>query len=309
MPGGDAQTIVPALFRIVRGVPYQRKRIATPDADFLDIDFLLREDSKKMALLIHGLEANTSTPYMKGMAKALFHGGWSVAAMNLRGCSGHLNQQPRAYHSGATDDVSTVINYILENNYCEELVMVGFSLGGNLILKYLGEQSSAISKRISKAVTVSVPCDLAAGVTRLDNRLSFIYRDRFLRSLRWKLLLRQKKLPFTLDPIQIKKIASLVEFDNLFTAPMYGFKDAMDYYQTCSAKNFITPIRIPSLILTARNDPFFTERCLPIEECKDHQSVFLETPDEGGHVGFCLDLLGGSYYSEQRTLSFLKNSA
>jgi predicted alpha/beta-fold hydrolase len=299
------QTIVPALLRRVNSIHYERERIDTPDGDFLDIDWL-KSDTKKIALLIHGLEADTNMPYMKGMAKKLHSAGWCVAAMNLRGCSGEVNKKARAYHSGSTDDVETAVSFILRYYPCEEMVLVGFSLGGNLTLKFLGEKGTSLPKEISKAVTISVPCDLTAGSTRLDSRLSFIYRDRFLKTLKLKLLQRQERLPFGLTVPEIKKIASLFEFDSRYTAPMYGFRDAPDYYETCSAKKFIRNIKIPTLIITAKNDPFFTGDCLPFEECDQHPNVFLETPEEGGHVGFCTDLVAGNYYSEQRAIEFLQ---
>ncbi|MEO6168638.1 MAG: alpha/beta fold hydrolase [Chitinophagales bacterium] len=303
LPGGDIQSIIPAISRRVTGVKYQRERISTPDNDFIDIDWL-HNTSLKIVLLLHGLEASADSPYMKGMSKALHAAGFSVAAMNLRGCSGEVNNQVRSYHSGSTDDVATVIDHLLQNKHCKNLMLVGFSLGGNLTLKYLGERNS-LDERISKAVAISVPCDLEACALHLDNRIPFIYRNRFLRTLKHKAILRVGRLPFSLSLRQIKKLDTFIEFDDYYTSQLYGFKDAKDYYKKSSSKQFIPSITIPTLILTALNDPFFTAACFPFEECTNSPNVFLETPGDGGHVGFCTDFFSGSYHSEKRAIEFL----
>lgn len=297
------QSIVPALTRKVTGISYRRERIETPDHDFLDIDWV-DAHSSKIALVIHGLEASAQKPYMKGMCKALHAAGFKVAAMNLRGCSGEINRQVRSYHSGSTGDVATVIDHVLQNIDCEQLVLVGFSLGGNLIIKYLGERD-IIPAKITKAVTISVPCDLEACSVHLDKRIPLVYRDRFLRTLKHKALLRTGLLPFSLSRRQIRNISSFREFDDLYTSQLYGFDDAADYYKQCSSKQFIASVNLPALILTAHNDPFFTEACFPYKECKASPNVFLEVPDEGGHVGFCIDFFLGEYYSEKRATEFL----
>jgi predicted alpha/beta-fold hydrolase len=307
LPGGDLQTMAPALFRNVTGVHYRRERINTPDDDFLDLD-RIDSDSTKVAVIVHGLEASADTPYIRGMGKLLHANGWNVVAMNLRGCSGELNSTARAYHSGSTDDLDTVITHILNKNNYRELALVGLSLGGNLVLKYLGEKGDKVPPQISRAVAISVPCDLAAGATQLDQRLPFIYRDRFLKTLKQKLRERHGQLPFPLSLSQIKKIKTLVEFDNVYTSRMYGFSDAADYYEKCSSQQFIGQIKLPVLILTAKNDPFFTHACLPYSVCEKHPTVFLETPATGGHVGFTINRINGKYYSEQRTLEFLSGA-
>lgn len=305
LPGGDLQTIAPALLRKVFGVQYRRERIVTHDKDFIDLDWLDRPASP-VALVIHGLEASAATPYMKGMSKALHAAGFSVAAMNLRGCSGSNNAQMRSYHSGSTDDVDTVIQHILQQVQPAALALVGFSLGGNLVLKYLGERK-VIDERIRSAVALSVPCDLAACAVHLDIRLSWLYRNRFLRTLKKKALTRAGRLPFAISKKEINGISTLVAFDDVYTSQLYGFAGAADYYARCSSKQFIPFIKIPSLILTALNDPFFTEACFPVNECRQSEHVFLETPAGGGHVGFCSNLFTGNYYSEARTIAFFAN--
>lgn len=303
LPGGDLQSIIPAISRIVSGIKYRRERIYTPDQDFIDIDWVDR-DTSKTALLIHGLEASSDTPYVKGMAKTLHAAGFRVAAMNLRGCSGEINAQVRSYHSGSTDDISIVIDHLLKDKKCESLALVGFSLGGNLVLKYLGETVN-VPQRISRAAAISVPCDLEACAVHLDSRIPFLYRDRFLRTLKQKAITRIGRLPFPLTKNQIRNIGTFVEFDDCYTSRLYGFNDAADYYRKCSSNQFIPSIQVPTLILTALNDPFFTPACFPYEACSRSSTVFLETPDDGGHVGFCIDLFSNLYYSETKTLDFV----
>jgi len=225
--------------------------------------------------------------------------------MNLRGCSGELNKQVRAYHSGATDDVETVIRYVLTNHDCDEMVMIGFSLGGNLILKYLGENVPALPSQIKKAIAISPPCDLEAAALHLDRPVNFFYRHHFLRTLKQKALLRIRNHRFPLSEKKLSSVTTLVQYDDCFTAPLFGFDDALDYYRKCSSKHFLKNITIPALILTAKDDPFFTPPCFPFEECRNHPNVFLETPLHGGHVGFILNVPWGKYYSEERCFEFI----
>jgi len=301
---GHIHSISAALFRKVGDLSFSRERIKTPDDDFLDIDWV-RNPSRRIVLLIHGLEASSNSSYIRGMTKALSEKRFSVAAMNLRGCSGEMNQQLRAYHSGATDDVDTVVNHILKSNACDELMLIGFSLGGNLVLKYLGEKGTTLPHQIKKAVTVSVPCSLAACADKLDQRVSFIYRNRFLKTLKQKAASRIHSHQFKQTEEKILSAKTLREYDDYFTAPLFGFKDASDYYRQCSSAQFIKHISVPTLILTSQDDPFFTADCLPFDECRDHPNVFLEAPEHGGHVGFIGDVPWGKYYSEERALEWL----
>ncbi len=278
--------------------------MVTPDADFIDIDWL-RSASRRVAVIFHGLEGSTQAAYMKGMAKALFENGYQVAAVNLRGCSGEMNLKLKAYHSGATDDVATVINHVFSNIEYDEMVLVGFSLGGNLLLKYLGENLSLVSWKIKRAVAISAPCDLAAASANLDKPINIFYRNRFLKTLMQKALQRIRTHGFSLSEKELLRVRTLKTYDDCFTAPLFGFKDAADYYEKSSSRQFLHAIKIPVLILTAQDDPFFTPASLPFQECRIHKNVFLETPLHGGHVGFILDYSFKNYFSEQKTLEFL----
>jgi hypothetical protein len=298
------QTILPALFRTVAGVHFHRKRITDEEGDFIDVDWI-RHTSKRVALVVHGLEATAQSPYIRGMAKALHQHGWNVAAMNLRGVTHKHHELRKTYHSGATEDIQVVVNHLFADHTFEEIALVGFSLGGNLVLKYAGECGTRIDPRITKVVAISVPCDLKSSAILLDSPSGRVYGKRFLRSLKKKLYGIRNRLPFALSKDDIRNIRTLMEYDDRFTAPMYGFSSADDYYAKCSSKQFISSVTIPALILTAKDDPFLTSESLPVEECRSHPNVWLEIPEHGGHVGFMMNHPFGKYYSEQRTIDFL----
>lgn len=298
------QTILPSLIRTVPGIRFSRERLVDDDDDFIDIDWI-RHTSTRVALLVHGLEASTQSSYIRGMAKSLHEQGWNVAAMNLRGVTHQHHEIKRTYHSGATDDIALVVSHLLSNYSFSEMSLMGFSLGGNLVIKYAGECGNQTDHRIRSAVAISVPCDLKSTAIHLDSTAPSIYKKRFLRSLKEKLYGFHHQLPFPLSRNEINRISTLVEYDDRFTAPMYGFKNAEDYYEKCSSKQFIRGVEIPLLILTACDDPFFTLDSIPYEECRSHSTVLLETPAHGGHVGFMLSHPWGEYYSEKRTIGFI----
>lgn len=295
------ETIYPALLRKVSLQPYQRERIITPDDDFLDLDWL-KQDSKKLIIISHGLEGNTQRAYIKGMAKAGFQKGFDVLAWNYRGCSEELNKTIQFYHSGATDDLATVVQHAHAMGQYTEISLVGFSLGGNLTLKYLGE-NRVRPEVLKKAVTFSVPLDLGSSCDTISKPSNWIYSQRFLKSLREKVTRKSKVM--SLDARSLEKIKTLREFDDHFTGPIHGFKDALDYYNRCSAVQFVTHINIPTLVINAANDPFLGPECYPHDLLKDHTHVTFESPAFGGHVGFAQFNKNGLYWSEQRALDFL----
>jgi uncharacterized protein len=296
------ETIFPALLRRVDLRSYTRERIITPDDDFLDLDWLT-QNSDKLVILSHGLEGNSTRPYIKGMAKALSENGYDILAWNFRGCSEEMNRQLRFYHSGATDDLDIVVQHAIKKNY-QKIYLVGFSLGGNLTLKYLGERSP--SSKIKKAVTVSVPLELESSCRKISEASNWMYANRFLTSLKKKITTKSA-LMFGLDTNGIQKIRTLLEFDNRYTAPLHGFENAIDYYRKCSSINFLNDISTPTLIINTLNDPFLSKACFPPEFVKNHNSVKLEILLRGGHVGFTQFNKNGLYWSEQRTLDFFSS--
>lgn len=298
------ETIYPSLIRKVNGVTYERERINTPDDDFLDLDWL-RQNSRKLIILSHGLEGNSQRSYIKGMASIFFQHGYDVLAWNYRGCSEEMNRKIRFYHSGATDDLDLVVKHSASMGYAE-INLIGFSLGGNLTLKYMGEKSSALHPLIKKAIAFSVPLNLHTSCIEISKSSNWMYNQRFLKSLKAKVTNKAKQMG-EIKTGPLSSIKSLLEFDDHYTAPIHGFKDAIDYYQQCSAIRYIESINRPVLIVNALNDPFLSKDCYP-DHLRDHPYLKFEYPDRGGHVGFALFNQNGIYWSELRALQFIRST-
>jgi predicted alpha/beta-fold hydrolase len=241
------------------------------------------------------------------MAKAFSLCGYDALAWNFRGCSGEPNRQARTYHSGATDDLNVVIAHCLSKNQYDDITLVGFSLGANLMLKYLGEQSARVSPLIKKAVAFSAPCDLGGSSERISSFANRIYERRFLASLKSKIVEKAARFPnqISLEPYNKKQIRTLRDFDDFYTSKLHGFENASDYYAKCSSKQFLSNIAIPTLLVNAKNDLFLSPSCFPFDEARSNPALFLETPDSGGHLGFITEPLPhGLYWSEMRALGF-----
>jgi uncharacterized protein len=298
------ETIYPALLRKVADVQYRRERITTPDKDFLDLDWL-KQDSKKLIIISHGLEGSTDRAYIKGMAKLFFANGFDALAWNYRGCGSEMNKNLRFYHSGATDDLGRVIQHAESLGY-SEINLIGFSLGGNLTLKYVGEQGDAIPSTIKKIVTFSVPLNLRSSCEKISAPSNWVYSQRFLKSLKKKIA-DKSKLMSGLNASALNEVKTLLQFDNMYTAPLHGFRDAFDYYQQCSAIRFVSAIQRPTLVVNALNDPFLSADCYPTEFA-NHPYLTFEYPERGGHVGFALFNKNGLYWSELRALDFIQST-
>lgn len=296
------ETIYPALVRRVSLQPYIRERITTPDNDFLDLDWL-KQSSSKLVIISHGLEGNTQRAYIKGMARIFFQNGFDVLTWNYRGCSEEMNSQLRFYHSGATDDLNTVVEHALRQQMHQEIYLVGFSLGGNLTLKYLGE-SRARTPLIKKAVAFSVPVDLHTSCLQISKPGNWVYSNRFLKSLKKKVLQKAQSIK-ELDTQGIDRVKTLMEFDDHFTGPVHGFKNALDYYEKSSAIKYMAGISVPTLMVNAKNDPFLSPECFPVEQFRQHSFIQIETPKHGGHVGFAQFNSDNIYWSEERALRFI----
>lgn len=296
------ETILPALTRKVSGISYQRERIGTPDNDFLDLDWL-RQDSERLVIISHGLEGNSTRPYMKGMARAFYEEKYDVLAWNYRGCSDEVNKQLRFYHSGATDDLQVVIEHAMPLGY-QQIFLIGFSLGGNITLKYLGENAGRMNDKIVKAAVFSVPLDLHSSCQKISQPSNFVYSRRFLKNLKEKVVTKAALMPDAISLAPLNKIKTLKEFDDEYTAPIHGFKDAIDYYNSCSSINFLSTITVPTLIVNAKNDPFLTPECYPYELVDDHPFITFEAPERGGHVGFTEFNQNQRFWSEKRALQY-----
>lgn len=303
---GHVQTLFPTLFRKVRGVRYKRERIWTPDDDFLDLDWST-VGANKVAIVSHGLEGNSDRWYVLGMVRAINRGGWDALAWNMRGCSGEPNKKVRFYHSGATEDLEAVIEHVIHGRKYDAIGLVGFSLGGNMTLKYLGERGQQIYQVIAGAVTCSVPCDLASSAEEMAKPWNKIYMKRFTRMLHEKIKAKMRITPDKISDEGYNRIKTFEEFDDRYTAPLHGFENAEDYYRRASCKQFIHKISIPTLLVNAKNDPFLAEPCYPLGEAVANPNFFLEMPKSGGHVGFISFNQRGEYWFESRVVSFFNS--
>ncbi|MAP80566.1 MAG: alpha/beta hydrolase [Aequorivita sp.] len=303
---GHFSTIYSSKIRPVPAVVQHRERIEIVGPDFIDIDWSYAENATlKVAILLHGLEGNAQRAYIKGQAKILNNYGWDVAGVNLRGCSGEKNLMYQSYNAGKTDDLELIINSILSKNKYAEIALQGFSLGGNLTLKYLGERQT-LPKEIKKAVAISTPLDLKGSLHALEKYYNWVYRTSFLKNLRKKYKSKMEDFPEKMTVSDYKKITSLLQFDDLYTAPAHGFKNAFDYYEKNSSLQFLPNIKIPTYILNAANDSFLSPQCYPTHIASNSKNIFLEISKYGGHVGF--HQTNSVYYSEKRSLKFLNNN-
>ncbi len=271
--------------------PYKRRRIDTPDGDFLDLDFL-QSGHKRVILVLHGIDGNTNRHYIRGFADYASHNGFDVCAMNARGCSGELNHKYASYHSGQTYDVHLICQYLDEFCDYEEIFLIGFSLGGNIAYKYLGEDTTRLSPKIAGAAGVSVPVDLKSGCMRLSRGIYRGYSLFLLAGLKPRII--QKMIKHDRDPSEIKamkRCRNFIQFDRIYTAPAHGFEDEEDYWRQCSSKQFISAIDRPVLGITALDDPFLSDECFPFAEAAANPKFHLETPLHGGHVGFAHRLM------------------
>jgi uncharacterized protein len=301
---GHLQTILPTLLRRRFLVTFRRERLELPDGDFVDLDWAT-SGRERLAILSHGLEGSSSDDCVRGMATRLQRAGWDVLAWNFRGCGLEPNRLVRSYHSGETGDLGAVIALAAERYL--RIALIGFSLGGNVTLKYLGE--GGCHPAVIAGVGISVPIDLAASANAIDRRWSNrIYLRRFLSRLLPKIKAKAVRFPAGLDTSKSHQIRTLREFDNLYTAPVHGFRDAEDYWAKSSARQYLPGIRVPALLLNARDDPFLTSDSFPYPEAEENPDFFLESPRWGGHVGFIDSASNYRRWHESRCMEFLANA-
>ncbi len=302
---GHLSTIYSGLFRRIDGLGQKRERLELPDGDFMDLDWsFAKSKSHKVVILLHGLEGNAQRPYITGAAKAFNKAGTDACAVNFRGCSGETNRLFRSYHSGATEDLDAVVQHIVKTKHYSKIYIKGISLGGNMAMKYLGEERE-IPKEVKAAIGVSVPCDLYSSLRQLLKTKNLPYAQRFRKHLVAKLVLKLPLFPDKISKKNIENIKTLKDFDDIYTSRAHGFKNALDYYEHCSCRQFLPNIKVPSLIINATNDSFLGKECYPYREAEANENVHLETPKFGGHVGF-FDW-GNAYYSEKRAIKFLED--
>jgi len=288
-------------------ISYKRKRVATWDNDFLDLDFA-SVNSDKIVILIHGLEGSSNSNYIKSLTAVLNNENFDVVVLNLRGCSGEPNNLLGSYHSGKIDDLKEVISYLEKEYFYNEISIVGFSLGGNITLKYLGELGKEVPTILKTAVTISVPCDLEGSSVALGRFSNKPYMMRFLRTLKKKAYEKIDKFPHSSLSIQnIRKARNFYDYDNAFTAPAHGFENAFDYWNKSSSKQFIPYIKIPTLLITSFDDPFLSKSCFPVDEARENSFFNLEIKKYGGHVGFNIGFgVENEMWLENRISDFIK---
>ena len=301
-------TIYRALF-MKENVRYSRKRVTTWDHDFIDLDFSL-VGSQILVILIHGLEGSSLSKYILAATSEFNNEAIDTVAFNLRSCSGEDNLLLHTYHSGKTDDVHFVVNHIIDNYSYENIVLVGYSLGGNLNLKYMGEFAKTQSSKIKCAVAVSVPVDLSSSSAVMSSYKNKVYMENFLKTLRLKVLEKARKFPeFKFDKDKLLKAKSFSDFDGLYTAPVFGYSGAEDYWEKASSKPYLKFIETPTLLITSKDDPFLGEECYPIKEAKASKNFYLEITKYGGHVGFIATFLHHqNRWLENRILNFIKQN-
>ena len=285
------QTIWPAVCRrSIKDLPLERERLELPDGDFIDLDWVGSKDKLgPIVMVLHGLEGSIDSHYARGLLKKVTSEGWRGVFMHFRGCSGEPNRLPRGYHSGETGDIDYVTRLLLERENNLHMAAIGISLGGNVLLKWMGETGA--KNPLKAAIAVSVPFELQKAASRIQKGFSKFYQWYFIKCLRERLthkFLNQPASPW--DATVFNQINTMYEFDDKITAPLHGFSGVDDYYLTASSRQFLSKIRVPTLILHSKDDPFMTEDVIP-EPHELSPNVVLEVSEGGGHVGF----VGGRY--------------
>ncbi|MCC7411233.1 MAG: hydrolase [Gammaproteobacteria bacterium] len=303
LPGPHAQTLWPVLARRKVRTRLRRERLELPDGDFVDLDWAGPDDATVVALF-HGLEGNAASAYAAGLLEALARRGRRAVLMHFRGCSGEPNRNPRSYHSGDTGDIAFLIATLARRSAGRPVAAVGYSLGGNALLKYLGERGADAG--IAAAVAVSVPFDLLDAATRLERGFSRLYQRRLLAGLKGKVRTRAGVLAGRIDLLRAATASTFREFDDVVTAPLHGFAGADDYYRRSSSRHYLHGISVPTLLLHARDDPFMTPAAIPPASALA-PPVELELSAHGGHVGFVTGRIPGyaHYWLESRIPAFL----
>jgi predicted alpha/beta-fold hydrolase len=284
LPGGHSQTIVAAL-RPPPRVALLRERWDTPDGDFIDVDWAGRRDAARTLVLFHGLEGSSDSHYARDFAAHAIERDWRVALPHFRGCSGEPNRLPRAYHSGDSAEIDWILRRVAASS--PAVHAAGISLGGNALLKWLGEQSAAAAGVVRRAAAICAPLDLTAAGHALDRGFNrAVYTRMFLATLKKKALDKLERFPGLYDAERVRAAQSFHEFDSLVTATLHGFRDAEDYWRKSSSAPWLPSVRVPTLVLNARNDPFLPEAALDAATREISSEVVLECTAQGGHVGF-----------------------
>jgi predicted alpha/beta-fold hydrolase len=311
LPGGHLQTIYPAVVIARPAVAYRRERWNTPDGDFIDVDFADGQPGQPLIVLFHGLEGSSDSHYARALMASAVAIGWTGAVAHFRGCSGEINLAPRFYHSGDADEIDWIMRKFslhAKQTGAGKLYAVGVSLGGNTLLRWLG-QAQHEAEIVSAACAISAPLDLAGGGAALGRGFNRVYAQNFLRTMRRKSLKKLEQFPDLFEREKLMQATNLYAFDNIVTAPLHGYRNTEDYWDRASAKHVLGDITVPTLILNAQNDPFLPAHHLPQIAAP---SVRLAYPEEGGHVGFVSSVKIGASgllgWLPQQIMAFLQDN-
>ncbi len=309
LPGPHAMTVYANLARPRSPLPVLRQRWELPDGDFVDVDRIPAPDpDAPVAVVCHGLEGSSTAGYVRAFAAQARRGGLAVLAMNFRGCSGEPNRLPRLYHSGDTGDLEEVVRRLAAERPGRAVLLAGYSLGGNVVAKLLGERGDDLPAEVRGAAVISVPFDLARSARAIDGPgfMTFLYRERFLHRLRRKALEKAGRFPDLIDRRAIRSSRSFAEFDDRVTAPIHGFAGAADYWARSSSGRTLRGVRRPLLAIASLDDPMVPAESLPVDASARSPAVALEVLPAGGHVGF----VAGTpwrplWWAERRAVEFL----
>lgn len=284
---GQLQTLIPGVFRKVAGVIYQRERLELIDGDFVDLDWS-QQASKKLVILLHGLEGNSSRQYMLSAARHFSEHGWDVLSFNCRSCSEEINRNFKLYYHGETEDLRQVVDHVVDTYSYSEIVLSGYSMGGAMLSKYLSVNAGRLPAEIKCGISFSAPYDLEESIKWVEMKGNWIYNRLFRTRLKEKIILKDKQFPGRLDISKIDSFDCWREFDAAYSAALNGFDNVDDFYYSAACKNFLHHLDCPLLIVLAKNDPIVSTTCIPMELCKRHPKIKLELTWKGGHVGFSM---------------------
>jgi len=306
LPNSHLQTIWPAICRSeIKNLFLERERLELPDGDFIDLDWLNREINKPLILILHGFEGSIESHYAKGMLQSIGEQGWRGVFMHFRGCSGEPNRLPRGYHSGDTNDLAFVVRTLIDREPHICLAAVGYSLGGNVLLKWLGETGE--ENPLRAATAISVPFELHKAAARIQHGFSRFYQWYLLRCACERLLLKFQHVSAPIDVTSLSDVQNIRDFDGKYTVPVHGFSSVDEYYSLSSCRQYLRSIKVPTLLVQAKDDPFMTEDVIPKQdELSPH--ITLEITETGGHVGFVSGKYPwcAQYWLEERIPEFLR---
>ena len=299
-------TIYPSAFRKVNGVNYTRERLELSDGDFLDLDWSKSSaNNHKLAIFTHGFLGNSTRPYLLGGVKAFNLANYDALAWNHRGLGGENNRFEKITTHGSSNDLEEIINYVLSKKQYTEIILVGYSKGGNISMKYAGQKAENIPSEIKKIIAISSPTDLQGSVDVMGK--NGFYTERFKTKL-IKFLLNRSELIDNQTLKDFSKFKYLDDFTDNYIAPLHGFKDGRDYYEQCAAMQLVDKIRVPTLILNAKNDPVLSESCAMLDVAKHSDYIFSEVPNHGGHCGFFQPNSDGIYWGDKRIVEFVEGN-